>query len=166
MAHVKNGDRVKIDYTGRLDDGSVFDSTIEDTECSIDDCDTAEHDSGDCGCGCDSGPVELTVGAAQLFPQIDEALIGMTPGEKKTITISAEDAFGEYDKEKVFTVPRADLPDDLSPAVGDELVLANEDDEEMGVVVVDVSEEGITFDANHPLAGEELLYDIQLVEIL
>ena len=166
MTQVKSGDRVRIEYTGRLEDGSVFDSTVEETECSVDDCDTSEHDSGDCSCGCDSGPVELTVGEAQLFPQIDEALVGMSPGEKKTITIPAEDAFGEYDKEKVFTVPRSDLPDDLSPTVGDEMVLANEDDEELGVVVVEVNDQGITFDANHPLAGEELIYDIQLVEIL
>jgi peptidylprolyl isomerase len=166
MAQAKKGDRVRIDYTGRLEDGSVFDSTLESIDCGPDDCDTAEHDAGDCSCGCENGPRELTIGAVELFPQIDEALVGMTSGEKKTFTIIAADAFGEYDQEKVFTVPRSDLPGDLTPEVGDELVLSNEDDEELGVTVVEMTDENVTFDANHPLAGEDLTFEIQLVEIL
>ena len=166
MAQAKKGDRVRIDYTGRLADGTVFDSTIEGQECNTDDCDTAEHDAGDCGCGCESGPVALTVGAGELFPQIDEVLVGMAPGEKKQVVILAADAFGEYDEEKVFTVPRGDLPADLDPAVGDELVLASEDDEEIGVTVVEVNDATITFDANHPLAGEDLTYEVELLEFL
>ena len=166
MAQAKKGDRIRIDYTGRLDDGTIFDSTIESSVCGSDDCDADEHDSGDCGCGCESGPRELTIGAVELFPQIDEALVGMTPGEKKKFTIPAADAFGGYDEEKVFTIPRGDLPEDLTPEVGDELVLSNEDDEELGVAVVEVTADSITFDANHPLAGEDLTYEIQLVEIL
>jgi peptidylprolyl isomerase len=166
MAQAQKGDRVTIDYTGRLEDGTVFDSTLESMDCGSDDCDTDEHDSGDCGCGCASGPRELTIGAEELFPQIDEALVGMAPGERKTFTIGAADAFGEYDQEKVFTVPRGDLPEDLTPEVGDELVLSNEDDEELGVAVVAVTDESVTFDANHPLAGEDLTYEIQLMEIL
>lgn len=166
MAQAKNGDRVRIDYTGRIEDGTVFDTTLEETNCTPDSCDVDEHDSGDCGCGCEAGPREITIGAAELFPQIDEVLVGMSPGEKKTFTIPAVDAFGEYDEEKVFTVPRSDLPADLSPEVGDELVLANEDDEELGVAVVEVTGESITFDANHPLAGEDLTFEVQLIEIL
>ena len=166
MAQAKTGDRVRIDYTGRLEDGTVFDSTIESMECGTDSCDTDEHDSGDCGCGCESGPRELTIGAAELFPQVDDALVGMVPGEKKTFTIPAADAFGAYDGEKVFTVPLSDLPDDLQPEVGDELVLSNEDDEELGVTVVEVTGDSVTFDANHPLAGEDLTYEVHLVEIL
>jgi peptidylprolyl isomerase len=166
MTQAKQGDRVRIDYTGRLADGTVFDSTSENMDCDADGCDTDEHDSGDCGCGCESGPRVVTIGTAELFPQVDEALLGMAPGEKKTFTILADDAFGEYDQEKVFTVPRCDLPDDLTPEVGDELILSNEDDEELGVVVIDVTNNSITFDANHPLAGENLSYEIQLVDIL
>lgn len=169
MAQAKKGDKVKINYTGTLEDGTVFDSTLED-ECNHDECDS--EDCGDdcnddeCGCGCESGPMELTIGAVELFPQIDEALIGMTPGEKKAVVIPAADAFGEYEQEKVFTVPRSDLPEDLKPEVGDELVLSNEDDEELGVAVVEVKEESITFDANHPLAGEDLTFEVELLEIL
>lgn len=166
MAQAKKDDRVKIDYTGRLEDGTVFDSTLEGEECSSDDCDTDERDSGDCGCGCESGPMELTIGAGEFFPQIEEALVGMAAGDKKTVVIPAEDAFGEYDEEKVFTVPRGDLPDDLKPAVGDELVLSDDNDESIGVTVVEVSNESITFDANHPLAGEDLTFEVELVEIL
>jgi peptidylprolyl isomerase len=166
MVQAKKGDRVRIDYTGTLEDGTVFDSTIEDSDCCSDDCDTDEHASGDCGCGCESGPRELTIGAVELFPQIDDALVGMSPGDRKTFTIPATDAFGEYDEEKVFTVPRSDLPDDLDPAVGDELVLANDDDEELGVAVVEVTGDSITFDANHPLAGEDLTFEVQLIDIL
>lgn len=166
MAQAKKGDRVLIDYTGTLEDGTVFDSTLESLDCSSDDCDTDEHDAGDCGCGCDSGPREITIGQVELFPQVDEALVGMAPGEKKTFTIPVADAFGEYDEEKVFSVPRSDLPEGLTPEVGDELILTNEDDEELGVAVVEVTDESITFDSNHPLAGEDLIFEIQLLEIL
>ena len=163
MAQAQKNDRVRINFTGTLADGTVFDSTLEREEC-----DDACHDE-DChdpGCGCEPGPVDLTIGAGELFPQLEEALIGMAPGETKKITIAAEDAFGEYDEERVFTVPRADLPDDLDPAVGDELVLSGDDDEELGVVVVEATAEGVTFDANHPLAGEDLTYEVELLAIL
>jgi len=165
MAQAKQGDKVKINYTGTLEDGTVFDSTLEE-ECDNDECGPDGCDDDDCGCGCESGPMDLTIGAGELFSQIDEALVGMTPGEKKTVVISAADAFGEFDKEKVFTVPRADLPEDLKPEVGDELVLSNDDDEELGVSVVEVSDASVTFDANHPLAGENLSFEVELLEIL
>lgn len=171
MAQAQKGDKVKIDYTGTLEDGTVFDSTQE-SECGDDCCDSdgcdddCDCESDDCGCGCESGPMELTIGERQLLPQIDDALIGMAPGEKKTIRIPAAEAFGEYDEERVFTVPRSHLPEDLQPAVGDELVLANEDEEELGVAVIDVTDDSITFDANHPLAGEDLSFEVTLLEIL
>ena len=168
MAQAKQGDKVKIDYTGKLEDGTVFDSTLED-ECETEDCGCEEDgDCGDddCGCGCETGPMVLTIGAGELFPLIDEALVGMAPGEKKTVVIPAADAFGEYDKERVFTVPRSDLPDDLDPVVGDELVLANEDEEELGVAVIEANADSVTFDANHPLAGENLTFEVSLLEIL
>jgi peptidylprolyl isomerase len=165
MSQAKKGDKVRINYTGRLADGTVFDSTLEE-ECGHDECDGDDCTDDDCGCGCESGPMELTIGTGELFPQIDEALAGMAPGEKKTVVIPAADAFGEIDPEKVFTVPRSDLPEDLKPEVGDELVLGNEDDEELGVAVVEVSAETVTFDANHPLAGEDLSFEVELLEIL
>jgi peptidylprolyl isomerase len=170
MVLAKNGDKVKIDYTGKLEDGTVFDSTLED-QCDPDECDSDDCGDGcgddECGCGShESGPMELTIGEGELFSQVDEALIGMTPGEKKSVVVPAVDAFGEYDKDKVFTVPRSDLPEDLQPEVGDELVLTNEDDEELGVQVVETTAESVTFDSNHPLAGEDLTFEVTLLEIL
>lgn len=170
MALAKNGDKVKIDFTGTLEDGTVFDSTIEGVcppdECDSDDCgDDCDDEGCDCG-GHENGPMLLTIGEGELFSQVDEALVGMAPGDKKSVVIPAVDAFGEYDKDKVFTVPRSDLPEDLQPEVGDELVLTNEDDEDLGVQVVEVTAESVTFDSNHPLAGEDLTFEVTLLEIL
>jgi len=167
MAQAKKGDRVKIDYTGTLDDGTVFDSTLEGEECSPDECEADDCADDSCGCGGhETGPMELTIGAGDFFPQIEEALIGMAPGEKKIVVIPVEDAFGEYDEERVFTVSRKDLPEDLTPEVGDQIGLSDENDEILGVTVVEVSDDNISFDANHPLAGEELTFEFELVEIL
>lgn len=170
MAKAETGNTVTINFTGKLEDGTVFDSTLEDLECSEDECCDDSCDDGceddDCGCGSHvSGPMTFKLGEEILFPQIDAAIVGMTPGEKKTLKIAAADAFGEYDKEKVFTVPRSDLPEDLIPEVGDELSLSNEDDEELDVVVLETTEEQVTFDANHPLAGEDVTFEIELVSI-
>ncbi len=165
MAQAKKGDTITINYTGTLEDGTVFDSTLEGMDCGDDGCSDDDCSDDECGCGHESGPMTFVLGEAILFPQIDEAIVGMTPGEKKKVVIPAIDAFGEYDKERVFTVPRADLPDDLVPEVGDELVLSNEDEEEMGVAVLETTEEDVTFDANHPLAGEDLTFEVELVSI-
>lgn len=162
MKKVKNGDRVSFDYTGTLEDGTIFDSTMT-SECE----DGCETDScTDDSCDCASGPMEITLGAEEFFPQVETALIGMLPGETKKVTVPAEEAFGEYDEERVFSVPVSELPEELRPDVGDELVLTGDDDEELGVTVVEVTPEAITFDANHPLAGEDLIFEITLREIL
>lgn len=165
MAQAKAGDRVKIDYVGKLEDGTIIDSTSP-LECG-DDC-GCEDDAGsdDCGCGGESGPMELTIGNGDFFEQIEEALIGMTPGEKKVIEIPAADAFGDYDEEQIFTVDRSELPADLDPEVGADLVLTDENDEAIEVTVVEADEKSITFDANHPLAGQNLTFEIELLEIL
>jgi peptidylprolyl isomerase len=168
MAQAKKGDRVTINFIGTLEDGTVFDTTFPDPEaaCSTDDCSTDDCGSDDCGCCDESGPMELVIGEDDFFTQIEEALVGMAPGEKKTVKIPAEDAFGDYDEDKVFTVPRGEIPDDIYPEVGQELELTGEDDEILEVTVIEVDEENITLDANHPLAGEDLSYEVELVEIL
>ncbi|UFS72157.1 peptidylprolyl isomerase [Geomonas sp. RF6] len=154
MAVAKKGDKVKINYTGKLEDGTVFDTTLEEGCCDDDDC------------GCEAGPLELTIGQEEFFPQIEEGLIGMAPGESKTVVIPAEEAFGEYDEEEVFTISREQLDGDFEPEVGMELELTGDDDEPVGVTVVAVAEDTITVDANHPLAGEDITYTFELVEIL
>lgn len=156
MAQAQKGSRVRIDFTGTLEDGTVFDTT-------------RKEGSGDCGCddcGCDEGPMELVIGEDSFFTLIEEALVGMAVGEKKTVLIPTEEAFGDYDEEKVFTIPADQVPADLSPEVGQELELTDEDDEAVMVTVLEVDEDGITLDANHPLAGENLSYEIELLEIL
>jgi len=167
MATAKQGDKVRINYTGTLDDGSVFDSTLKEEGCCEDDaCGCNDDACEDEGCGCETGPMELTIGNEDFFPQIEEALIGMAPGEKKTVVIPAEDAFGEYDEDEVFAISRAQLTGDIVPEVGMELELTGDDDEPVEVVVVEVTDETITVDANHPLAGEDITYEIELLEIL
>ena len=171
MATAKKGDKVIINYTGTLEDGSVFDTTLKDSECCEDEgcgCGDADADCGcdDDGCGCgEVGPMELTIGNEDFFPQIEEALIGMAPGEKKTIVIPAEDAFGEYDEEEVFAISREQLTGDLVPEVGMVLELTGDDDEPIEVTVVEINGDSITVDANHPLAGEDITYEIELLEV-
>ncbi len=162
MATVKQGDKVRINYTGKLEDGSIFDTTIKEAGCCDDDSDCCDDD----GCGCESGPMEMTLGNEDFFLQVEEALIGMAPGEKKTVVIPAEDAFGEYDEDEVFAISREQLTGEIVPEVGMELELTGDDDEPVEVVVVEVSEDTITVDANHPLAGENITYEIELLEIL
>ncbi len=170
MAQVKQDDKVRIDLVGTLDDGTVFQSTLEsvdcgDEGCSDDDCGCDAH-GADEGCGCASGPLDVHLGSGDIFPQIEQALLGMAPGESRSVTIPAAEAFGDYDEDNVVTIPRAQLPADLDPEVGEELVLTGEGDEHFGVTVVEVNDESITFDSNHPLAGEDLTFTITLREIL
>ena len=170
IKQVKLGNRVKINFNGTLADGTVFDTTYENEECDDDDCGCDEEGGGceddNCGCGSGSGPMELEVGAEEFFPQIEEALIGMSPGDKKSLTILAADAFGEYDEEMISIVPRSQFPADMSPMVGDDLELVNDDDESMIVTVIELDDVEVTLDANHPLAGEDLTFEVELVEIL
>jgi peptidylprolyl isomerase len=164
MAKAKNGDSVLFNYVGKLDDGTVFDTTLE-SECDDESCSTGECNTDDCGCGHDSGPMELVLGSGEFFPAVEAALEGMSAGEKKTVVIPAAEAFGEFDAEKVFSVPAADLPEEFDAVAGDELILSGEDDEELGVTVVEITDEQITFDANHPLAGQDLTFELELIEI-
>jgi len=167
MATAKKGDKVIINYTGTLEDGSVFDTTIKEAGCcEDDDCGCGDDGCNDDDCGCETGPMTLTIGAEDFFPQVEEALVGMAPGEKKKVTIPAEDAFGEYDEEEVFSISREQLTGDIVPEIGMELELTGDDDEPVEVTVVEVTDETLTVDANHPLAGEDITYEIELLEIL
>jgi peptidylprolyl isomerase len=166
MAQAKQGDKVRIDLVGTLDDGTVFQSTLVSDACDDDSCGCDDDHGTDEGCGCASGPLDVQLGSGDIFPQIEEALIGMAPGETRSVTIAAADAFGEYDDDNVVTIPRTQLPDDLSPEVGEELVLTGDDDEHFSVTVVEVSAESVTFDSNHPLAGEDLTFSSTLREIV
>jgi len=157
MAQVKETDKVTINFIGKLADGTIIDSTYDSPEedaCNDDDC-CHEH-----------GPMELTLGEGDFYSPIETALLGMSVGEKKTVTITPDDAFGEYDSENVFSVKRGELPEDLIPEVGMELEVGGDDEELYMVTIIEVSDDEVVLDTNHPLAGEELTYEFELVEIL
>lgn len=137
----KNGDTVQVHYTGTLDDGTVFDSST------------------------DGEPLEVTLGKEMLIPGFESALIGMEPGEKKTVTIAPQDAYGEHMPELVLTLPRADVPTHVKPEPGMMVQLAMTHGEEFEAVVVDVDDESVTVDANHPLAGENLTFALELMAV-
>jgi len=162
MAKVKDGSRVRINFTGTLEDGTVFDTTYDlgQNDCTDDDC-----SDDDCGCN-EIGPMELTLGDGDFFPQVEEALVGMEPGEKKKLVIPFAEAFGAYDEERVFTVERKEFPASIEPKVDQTLELIGDDGESLIVTVAEIEGDTVTLDANHPLAGEDLHFDLELVDIL
>jgi len=136
-----DGNTVKVHYTGKLDDGTIFDTSVE------------------------REPLEFTIGAGQMIPGFEGAVRGMQVGESKTVTIPAEEAYGPRRDDLVIVVEREQLPADLDPKVDQQLQMQQPDGGTAVVIVTDVSEETITIDANHPLAGKDLLFEIELVEI-
>ena len=157
MAQVKEADKVMLNFVGKLADGTIIDSTNANPE---------EDSCNDEDCCHDHGPFELTLGEGEFYAPVETALIGMQVGEKKTVVISPDDAFGQYDPENVFSILRTELSDDITPEVGLTLEVTGEDDDLYMVTIVEISDEEISLDANHPLAGEELTYEFELVEIL
>ncbi|MDT0641768.1 peptidylprolyl isomerase [Zunongwangia sp. F363] len=142
MSQVKQNDTVKVHYTGKLTDGQVFDSSVQRGE-----------------------PIEFTLGQGQLIPGFEKGLIDMQVNEKKTINIPKEEAYGEPREELVQEVQKSQLPEDIKPEVGMGLVSKSPDGREMNLVVKDVKEDTIVVDGNHPLAGKDLVFDLEVVEI-
>lgn len=166
MTRAKSGDKVTINFIGKLADGTIIDSTYPDSEDSCE-CESGDHTCNDGSCCQEPGPFELIIGAEDFYLPIEEALIGMIPGEKKTLTITPNDAYGDYDPENVFRVPRSEFPEDeITPEVGLELEVNGDNEEIFMATIVAVNDEEITIDSNHPLAGEELIYEFELVEII
>ena len=149
MSQAKKGDKVKVHYTGRLEEGEVFDSS----ECREDEC------------GCESGPLEFTIGEGNVIPGFEQAIIGMSPGETKTVVIPVDQAYGERVEEMVAVVDREDIPADLALEVGNQLEVTQEDGHAFPVVIMEVTDSTVTLDGNHPLAGRALTFDLRLVEI-
>ena len=141
MAQAKKGDMVQTDYLGKLDDGTIFDSSKE------------------------RGPLEFTIGAGQLLPGFEQGVIGMNEGETKTVKIPAVEAYGLHREDMILTVDRSDFPPDVDPKVGEQLDVHQPDGSVNVVVVTKISEAGVILDANHPLAGKDLTFDIRLLKI-
>jgi peptidylprolyl isomerase len=136
----QNGDTVTVHYTGAFEDGTVFDTST----------------------GRD--PMEFTIGEGSIIRGFERAVVGMVPGESKSVTISVEEGYGPRRKDLVAILKRSELPADLDPEVGETLELRQEK-HVFPVTVIEVSEQTITMDANHPLAGEILVFDIELLTI-
>tara|TARA_B100000809_G_scaffold109428_1_gene107916 strand:- start:1272 stop:1718 length:447 start_codon:yes stop_codon:yes gene_type:complete len=141
MNQVKENNTVKVNYTGKLSDGQIFDSS-EGRE-----------------------PIEFTLGQGQLIPGFEKGLIDMKLNEKKTITIPKEEAYGDVNKDLIQEVKKTELPQDMAPEVGMGLVSKTPDGQEMNLMVVEVREETIVIDGNHPLAGKELIFDLEVLAI-
>jgi peptidylprolyl isomerase len=141
MTQVKTGDTVRIHYTGTLADGTQFDSS-------------AGRD-----------PLEFAVGSGQIIPGLDKALPGMAVGDRKQVVVPADEAYGQPNPEARQAVPRSEIPDHIPLDLGTQLQVQTPTGQTMTVVVAEVTETEVTLDANHPLAGKELTFDIELVAI-
>lgn len=142
MTRAKNGDTVRIHYTGKLTDGTAFDSS---------------HDRQ---------PLEFQLGAQQILPGLDREVAGMEVGSRATVTIPAADAYGPHDPSQVVPVERARIRDDIELTPGLQLQATANGGQTVTLTVVEVEEDQVTVDANHPLAGKDLVFDIELVEIV
>ena len=138
----KTGDTVQVNYTGKLADGTVFDSSIG------------------------RQPLEVILGKGQVIPGFEKAILGMHVGENKTVTISASDAYGPSRKELIFEVPKENLPAGATPQVGQQLRGSKADGSTMMATITKISDKTVTLDANVPLAGKDLTFEIGLVKIL
>lgn len=141
MQQVKKGDTVKVHYHGKLTDGTTFDSS-EGRE-----------------------PLEFEVGSGQVIPGFDDGVTGMAIGEKKTILIPADEAYGQKQEDMIMEFPKERFPEDMVPEAGMQLNMSNGQGQNFPVVIVEVKEAVVILDANHPLAGEDLTFDLELIEI-
>jgi peptidylprolyl isomerase len=142
MALAKEGDMVKVHYTVKLGDGTIIGSTTN-------------HE-----------PLQFTIGEGQILPGFEQAVVGMNPGESKTIEVPADQSFGPHLDEMVVVIDRARLPGDFNPKIGEQVQFRQEDGQIATVLVTDVSGSSITIDANHPLSGKDLTFDIQFLEVV
>ena len=142
MSKVKENDTVKVHYTGKLNNGQVFDSSLE------------------------REPLQVELGKGQLIPGFEKGLLDMEVNEKKTITIDKQEAYGEVNDSLFHKISKSNLPDDIKPEIGMGLVGSNADGSQQQFRIAKIEAEDIILDANHPLAGQDLVFDLELIEIL
>ena len=141
MQQAKEGDVVKVHYTGKLTSGELFDSSTN------------------------RDPLEFTIGAGQMIKGFDAALPGMLVGDKKTINIPAADAYGERSEDAIINFPKENVPPDMKLEPGMTLTLSNQAGQPIPVIVIELTDDAVILDANHFLAGKDLIFDIELMEI-
>lgn len=139
MAKIASGTQVSVHYTGKLSDGTVFDSSV------------------------DREPLTFVVGSQQVIPGFEEAVVNMEVGEKKTVTIPCEEAYGQRREDLLIDIPNEHIPADIPREVGQQVLLRHPQGQEFPALIVEVKEDSLTLDANHPLAGEDLIFEIELV---
>jgi FKBP-type peptidyl-prolyl cis-trans isomerase 2 len=139
---VKKGDTIMLHYSGRFKDGKVFDSSKE------------------------RNPIPVNVGAGEIIQGLEKAVLDMEPGEKRTVTVKPEDGYGHYSEDLLIEMPEEKIPENISPQEGMQLQLINEGGQKIPVVVKEILDDAIKLDANHPLAGKTLVFDLELVEIV
>jgi peptidylprolyl isomerase len=142
MAQAKKGDKVQVNYKGYLEDGTIFDSSEG------------------------KPPLDVTLGSGMVIPGFDAALVGMEAGDKKTVKIPMDQAYGNHNAEMVMQMPKSQVPPDLKPEIGDKLQVGGPTGELMAVEVIDIDDDFIVLDANPPLAGKDLTFDLELVAIV
>lgn len=141
MSQAKTNDKVTVHYTGKLDDGTVFDTSR------------------------DRDPLEFTIGAGQVIPGFENGVIGMAEGDNKSVTLKPQDAYGNVRDDLIIEVKKSDIPANIEVAVGQQLQINRPDGQTIPVNVSAVTDEKVTLDANHPLAGKNLTFEIELVKI-
>lgn len=141
MKKAEVGDLVSVHYTGKLKSGEVFDSSK------------------------DRVPLEFTLGNKEMLAAFEEGVIGMKPGETKSVTLEPEQAFGHRREDLLLKLPKKEFPQDITPSVGLQLKLSNASGANMTVVITEVGEESVTLDGNHPMAGQTIVFDIELLEV-
>ncbi|MCD6280015.1 MAG: peptidylprolyl isomerase [Deltaproteobacteria bacterium] len=142
MAEAKLGDKVRVHYTGLLDDGTVFDTSVG------------------------REPFDFTIGENTVIPGFENAVVGMKVGDKKTISIPPGDAYGEYLDDLVVVINRSQIPPEIDAEVGMVLQVKSENGTATYVTVTDITDDAVTLDGNHPLAGKSLTFEIELLEIV
>lgn len=142
MLPAAKGDIVTVQYTGKLSNGEIFDASPDDR------------------------PLQFVIGKKEVIPGFEEAVTGMVTGEKRTVTIPAAEAYGQKLPERVEEIDRARLPEKLNPRVGDRLEITGHDNSRRIVEVIAVSDQTLTLDGNHPLAGQDLTFDIAMMEVV
>ena len=141
MQEAQVGDLVSVHYTGKLTNGEVFDSSR------------------------DRDPLKFTLGNKELLGGFEDGVVGMKPGETKSLTLNPEQAFGDRREDLVLKLPKTDFPQHITPSVGLQLKMGNANGANLTVVITEVGEDSVTLDGNHPLAGQTIVFDIELIEI-